>query len=138
MADRVCLARFADESRRVKPAGLAKLFEPHRKSRSLSLFTTTDAPEQDVLDAGRYAAKNRKRERLYGWQWACKEVFEGLRLSVDIDGNPTIGKCRHVNVTGWPSDEQLELPIVHALIEKLAPEGLFKLPSPVASGYAKP
>ena len=138
MSDELCFARFADESKRVRPSGLVKLFEPHHSTQTLSLFTTTEAPETDVLRAGKYAASERKRAWLYGWSWVCTKTLSQIPLSVDIDGNPTIGKCRHVNLRGWPSDVSQALSVVHRLIDKLAPGSLHKLPTRIASGYKTP
>ena len=101
------------------------------------MYTTTDAPEEDVIEAGQDTARKRKKERLYGWHWVCDEIFDDLPpLALKIDGNPSFGKCQHANVTGWPAKKNQSLDLIHELIGKL-PKGLFKLPEPIVSGYRR-
>jgi hypothetical protein len=136
MTDNLSLARFADEKKKLGPAGLVRLYTPPRLSETLSVFTATEAPEEDMLDAGKYVARERKKRHLYGWAILSGCAYKSLHLKVSIDGNPTFGKCLHANVTGWPNEQIEKIACAQKLVKFHKEFPVHKLAKRVDSGYS--
>ena len=136
MLDDMCLARFAVEKNKRKAAGLVSLYTPPARTDALSVFTATEAPEKDMLDAGKYVACERKKSHLYGWAVLPEGAYESLRLMASIDSSPSFGKCCHANVTGWPEEKVERISLAQKLAGCHETYPVHKLPEPADSGYA--
>ena len=131
-----CYARFADESKRVKPSGMVALYSPP-KGKGLSVFTA-NAPRKDLIAAGKHVAFQRQRERLYGWSLFCDRGLTDLELMVKVDGTPTIGKCEHGELLGWPTALSQRLARVQSLVQRLKPPYRLPRPSGPATLHLRP
>lgn len=136
MSDALCLARFADEKGKLSPSGLVRLYTPPVRDNSLSVFTATKAPEVDMLEAGKFVAREREHRYLFGWALLRQCAYESLGLKICIDGDPTFGKCRHTNVKGWHSGKLERVGLAQKLVKFHKACCIRRLPKPVDSGYA--
>ena len=140
MSEALCLARFADEKGRLSPAGLVRLYTPPDHADSLSAFTATGAPKEDMLEAGKHVARERKHRHLFGWAVLRNCAYQSLSLKICIDGTPTFGKCRHTNVKGWPSEKLERVGLAQKLVKFHKPcctsSYIHRLSERVGSGYA--
>ena len=136
MSDALCLARFVDEKTKLGPAGLVRLYTPPEYCDALSVFTATGAPQEDMLEAGKYVARTRQKRHLYGWAVLPECAYESLSLQASIDGIPTFGKCCHANVIGWPSGKNERIRVAQKLVEHHKTRPVYKLPERADSEYA--
>ena len=138
MSDDLCLARFADERGRLSPSGLVRLYTPPVHDDSLSVFTSTGASKEDMREAGKFVARERKHRYLFGWAVLRQCAYESLGLKICIDGAPTFGKCRHTNVKGWPSEKLERIGLAQKLVKfhEACSCSIRKLPERIDSGFA--
>ena len=105
------LTRFVIERNKVTTTKVKpKLFEPYQGK--VSVFQTENWPKESIEKCGVTVARERDKEKLYGWAiLRTGDIPESLHsdslplgstctLTVDVDNVP----LGHANITGWPSD----------------------------------